>query len=182
MTVTPSFVAVAPDSTGKKIGNVQIVNESGDTVYRQETVISSPSTAANRAEVSAQAALQTVGVAGTTGGASTWCATGGTGNALLTNAAVAVKTSAGSLYGVNFRNQNASDVFVQLFDLAVAGVTLGTTPPKLAFWVPAGGSWEEKFTGEGKIAFATAITIAATTTATGNTAPSSGILANIIYK
>ena len=120
--------------------------------------------------------------ASTTGGTSTYAATGGTGNALLTNAAVAVKASAGSLYGVSLVNTGTAAAYVQLFDLAAASVTLGTTAPKLSFWVPAGGSWEEKFTGEAKVAFAAAIAAAATTTATGSGAPATGVLANIVYK
>ena len=120
--------------------------------------------------------------ASTSGGTSTYAATGGTGNALLTNAAVAVKASAGSLYGVSLVNTGAAAAYVQLFDLAAASVTLGTTVPKLSFWVPAGGSWEEKFTGEAKAAFAAATAAAATTTATGSTAPATGVLAAIVYK
>lgn len=129
-----------------------------------------------------QTAVPVSQAANTTGGTSTYAAVGGTGNALLTNTATAVKTSAGNLYGVNFVNTGAAVAYVQVFDLATGSVTLGTTVPKLSFWVPAGGSWEEKFTGEAKISFASAITVAATTTATGSTAPGTGILANIVYK
>lgn len=120
--------------------------------------------------------------ANTSGGTSTYAAVGGTGNALLTNSPVAVKASAGNLYGVSFVNTGNVTAFVQMFDLATVSVTLGTTPPKLAFWIPPGGSWEEKFPDEAKVSFATAITVAATTTATGGTAPATGVLANIIYK
>jgi hypothetical protein len=120
--------------------------------------------------------------ASTSGGTSTYAASGGTGNALLTNTPVAVKASAGCLYGVNLVNTGAAAAYVQLFDLAAGSVTPGTTVPKLSFWVPAGGSWEEKFTGEAKVAFAAAITAAAATTATGAAAPATGVLANIVYK
>lgn len=119
--------------------------------------------------------------ASATGGAASYSATGGTGNALLTNTAIAVKTSAGSLFGVNFVNTGASAAYVQVFDAAAGSVTLGATVPKLSFWVPAGGAWEEKFSAFG-VAFATAITVAATATATGSTAPAIGIIANITFK
>ena len=82
--------------------------------------------------------------------------------------------------GVGLVNKGTADAYVQVFDAASA--TLGTTVPKLSFWVPAGGSWEEKFHGESKVTLATGLTVAATTTATGNTAPGTGILANIVYK
>jgi hypothetical protein len=129
-----------------------------------------------------QAAVPVAMTANTSGGASTFCANGASGSPLLTNTLTAVKTSAGNLYGFDFVNTGNASAFVQLFDAAAGSVTLGTTPAKMAKWVPAGGSWEEKFGGEGKIAFGTAITMAATTTASGNTAPGTGILANVTFK
>ena len=129
-----------------------------------------------------QSAIPVTQAANTTGGVSTYAATGGTGNALLTNTAAAIKTSAGNLYGFDFVNTGSAAAYVQIFDAAAGSVTLGTTPPKLSKWVPAGGSWEEKFTGEGKISFGTAITIAATSTPTGAGAPQSPILANVNFK
>lgn len=129
-----------------------------------------------------QAALPVTQSANNSGGTSTYAALGGTGNALLTNSPVAVKASAGNLYGMDFVNTGAADAYVQIFDVAAGSVTLGTSVPTMAKWVPAHGAWEEKFTGEAKVSFATAITVAATTTPTGNTAPSTGIMANIAYK
>lgn len=110
------------------------------------------------------------------GGVSTFLATA------LTNTPVAVKAGSASLYGVSFVNSGTAAAYVQLFDAGVGSVTLGTTAPKLSFWVPAGGAWEEKFSGEAKVAFATALTAAATTTATGNTAPAAGVLATVLFK
>lgn len=120
--------------------------------------------------------------ASTTGGTSTYAAIGGTGNALLTNSAVAAKASAGSVYGFDFVNTGTADAYVQIFDVAQGSVTLGTTVPKMFKWVPAGGAWSDTFPDEAKISFATAITVAATTTPTGSTAPATGILANILFK
>ena len=116
--------------------------------------------------------------AATSGGSSVWAATGGTGNALLTNSAVAAKNAAGTFYGITVVNPNATVAYVQVFDAAPGSVTLGTTPPKMFFWVPAGGAWEEKFATYG-VAFSSGITVAATTTATGNTAPSTGLQAQL---
>jgi len=143
-------------------------------------------TSANSAPVviaSDQAALPFAATANSSGGASTYCANGASGgNALLTNTAAAVKTSAGNLYGFDFVNTGNATAYVQIFDAATGSVTLGTTVAKMSKWVPAGGSWEEKFGGEGKITFGTAITMAATTTASGNTAPATGIIANVTFK
>ena len=130
-----------------------------------------------------QGGVAVVTAASTSGGVSTFSANGASGgNALLTNSLVAVKTSAGSLYGFDFVNTGNAAAYVQIFDAAPGSVTLGTTPPKLSKWVPPGGSWEEKFAGEGRINFSTAITIAATSTATGNGAPNAPLLANVNYK
>ena len=120
-----------------------------------------------------------------TGGVSTIAFTGGTGNALLTNSPTAVKASAGSLYKVAFINSLTANIFVQCFDLATGSVTLGTTAPKMVWIVPGGatgGAWTEDYNGEGRVAFSTAITCAATTTSIGATAPASGLTAIFNFK
>lgn len=114
------------------------------------------------------------------GGTSTYSAQGGTSAALLTNSAITVKNTPGFLYGVDFINLGTVAAFVQIFDLATT-VTPGTTVPKLSKWVPAGGAWEEKFCAGGQIAFANGIQMLATTTPTGNTAPATGINANVTF-
>jgi len=192
----PSAYGVAP--TGNVIGvnafitNFPATSTTSNITQWASTTLGAPSAygvapTGNVAGVNAfitnfPATQSTSAAANTTGGTSTYEACGGTGNALLTNTAVAVKASAGNLYGVAFVNTGGVSAFVQMFDLATGSVTLGTTVPKMVFWVPAGGAWEEKFTGEAKVSFATAITVAATTTGTGNTAPSTGIMATVIYK
>jgi hypothetical protein len=117
------------------------------------------------------------------GGTSTYCFAGGTGNAQLTNTAVQVGSSAAhSLYGVDFINLGATAVYVQVFDLPSGSVILGTTVPKIVKWIPAGGAWEEKWAGEGRILFANAITFAATATPTGAGVPSATLLGNVEYQ
>lgn len=128
----------------------------------------------------AAAATSSTSAANSSGGVSTYAALGGTGNALLTSTPVLIKSGATNLYGVNFVNKGASDAYVQIFDALAA--TLGTTVPKMSLWVPAGGAWEEKYTNEAKISFATGLLVAATGTATGGTSPIAGILGNIMYK
>lgn len=120
-------------------------------------------------------------VADTVGGTSIYSAQGGTGNSLLTNTVIYVKKGAANLYGMDLVNTGGSDAWVQFFD-AAAGVTLGTTIPKMSKWVPKGGSWEQTFADERKISFANGLAIAAATTSTGSTAPGTGINANLEYK
>lgn len=100
-------------------------------------------------------------------------------NAALLATKQAVKASAGSLSAYHIQNPNTSDAWVQFFDLASAGVTVGTTVPTLSLWVPAGGALDTSLVEPAT--FATAITIAATTTATGSTAPSTGLVTNLLY-
>ena len=131
--------------------------------------------------VSSSNPLPTTISAGSTGGDSTWSAQGGTGNALITNSAIAAVTGAHSLKNWDFYNSGSTACFVQVFDLASASVTLGTTVPKWSVWVPATGAWDHSFPDEG-VAFANAITFAATTTTNGSTQCNAGIAANISYK
>lgn len=99
--------------------------------------------------------------------------------AALSTTVRAVKASAGRLYNVQVQNPNSTDCWVQLFDLATANVTLGTTTPKKSLFVPALG--EIALDWFMPITFATAIAAAATTTATGNTAPATGLVWNADY-
>ncbi len=100
--------------------------------------------------------------------------------AALVATKVAVKASAGNLYGYHIYNPNSAVIYVQMFNVASASVTLGTTPPTMVLAVPAGG-WADATPSGPPITFNTAITIAATTTASGLTAPTTGLLTNIWY-
>lgn len=121
-------------------------------------------------------------VANTTGGVAAFVACGGTSNALLTNAAVAVKASGGNLYGLRLDNAaNGAVSFLQLFNVAAASVVLGITVPFDVVPIPASGYWESLYGAEAKITFSTAIACAVTTTRTGSTAPVTGVAATIYY-
>lgn len=173
-------------ASNKKVDTSELT-VGANTVERQRIVIADDAVAANKLIINSDGSLNVQSEANTAGGTSTFSALGGTGNALLTNAAIQVAGGAHSLYGVAFWNPNTVDVWVQIFDVLHASVTLGTTVPKMSIRVPAGngiqaGSWEEKFLGESKVAFATEISAAATTTATGNTAPTTGVQAQFVYK
>src|SRR5271157_1553237 len=119
------------------------------------------------------APLQTVAVAASTAG-SLLSATGSIGATKT-----AIKTAAGSVYGWYFYNSNSSVAYVQLFANTVAGVTLGTTAPTMSLGIPPGSAANMAFdTG---VSYATAITIAITTTRAGATGPTNTVDYNVYY-
>jgi hypothetical protein len=73
----------------------------------------------------------------------------------------AIKASAGQLYGYYIFNAAASVRYVKIYDATVASVTVGTTTPVITLGIPAGAA-ANVFSDVG-IAFANAITVAATT-------------------
>lgn len=101
------------------------------------------------------------------------------GNALSTTV-LSINASAGQLGMVQCYNPNSSQVYIQVFNVASGSVTLGSTTP--AFSVPiaatsTGGFVLPMF----GVNFSTAISAAATTTATGSTAPSTAADCNFAY-
>ena len=132
-------------------------------------------------QVGANNAALTAVVAAATGGWSSWSAVGGTGTALLLATATAVKASSGTVKSISLYNASNKIAYLQIFDLATGSVTVGTTVPKESYPVPVGGYYDKDF-GDAGLAFATAITICATTTSTGLTAPATGLNVNVEYK
>lgn len=104
-------------------------------------------------------------------------------NNALSTTVQTVKSSAGILMFAEFSNPNTVDAFIQIFD--VSSVTLGTTTPTLSLLVPGGASSTLRGAQDKALAwpvnFATNIKIAATTTPTGLTAPSTAITVNLGY-
>lgn len=100
----------------------------------------------------------------------------------LSNTAQTVKASAGTVVWVECYNPNASVAYLQTFDVAGA-VTVGTTAPKASYPVAATSS-----TGvvpasvNGPVFYSSAIKIAAATTPTGGTAPSTGLQCDVAYR
>ncbi|MDL2342318.1 MAG: hypothetical protein QFB87_04555 [Patescibacteria group bacterium] len=88
----------------------------------------------------------------------------------------AMKTTATKLYDVNVYNPNSVIAYWQLFDLATGSVTLGTTTPKKSFPIPPNGYLDKSLVSP--IVFNTAASHACTTTATGLTAPATGLVIN----
>ena len=98
------------------------------------------------------------------------------------NTAQAARTSGGYLDFFEVVNPNTTQAFLQLFDLAAADVTVGTTTPNLVFMIPPGngttsGQRSEVFYHP--VHFRTALTYACTTTATGNGDPTTGLTVSI---
>lgn len=99
----------------------------------------------------------------------------------LSTTVTAVKASSGQVGMIQCYNPNSSQVYIQIFDAATTGVTLGTTPPKLSIAIGATSTGGFILSAPG-IGFSTAISVAATTTATGSTAPATAPDCNALYE
>jgi len=89
------------------------------------------------------------------------------------NSAQVLSASASKLYKLHVINSNTENAFIQLFNVAAGSVTVGTTTPNYVIFVPKQGGVIEDFSPG--MSFATAITYACTTTATGNGDPTTGL-------
>lgn len=100
-------------------------------------------------------------------------------NTALTNTKTAVKASAGKVYGWMIHNPSAATTYIQVWNVAIGSITVGTTAPTYTIPLPTGAS-ANVFTDRG-ITHSTEINIAATTTPTGSTAPASAAVVSIFY-
>jgi hypothetical protein len=123
----------------------------------------------------------TFAVQETSAGASTVNSTSSDGGTALTATAQVIKGSAGSLCGYYIYNPNTTAQFVQFYNTAAASVTVGTTNPLFMLTIPA-GSAANLWMFPSCIAFGTAMSWAATSTAGGNGAPSTALDAVAWYK
>lgn len=102
------------------------------------------------------------------------------------NTAQAIKTTAGDLYRLHVVNQNTADAYIQFFDTAAAGVTVGSTTPIQSYLVPGGDGTNSGALDinlfDAPLTFQTAITYGCTTTATGGTDPTTGLTVNALYR
>ncbi len=90
-----------------------------------------------------------------------------------------VKGSAGILGGYFISNTaNSASSCVQVFDSTSA--TLGSTTPNMIYEIPANGAANVEFVNG--VNMATGIQLAAATTCTGSTAPTSGLNITVYYK
>lgn len=97
-----------------------------------------------------------------------------------------VKARKGKVKALHVENPNGSKIFVQFFNALAADVTLGTTAPYYSLVVPANGAMDAWPGGPAQdsdgVEHPVAISVAATTTATGSTAPGTGLAANIFFE
>lgn len=121
------------------------------------------------------------GTPATSGGYTVAMFSGSDGSSILVATAQVVKASAGQLYGYYAYNPEAAVTFVHFYNVAAASVTVGTTNPLFTLAIP-GGAAANLFTDTG-IPFSNAgWSVAATTTAGGNTAPATGVSLVAWYK
>lgn len=99
----------------------------------------------------------------------------------LTNSAQVIKASAGQLYGWYIYNPNATAMYVNIYNVAAASVTVGTTTPLMNIVIPPTSA--ANILGAVGIEFTNAgFSASATTTGGGNTAPGTALEANFFYK
>lgn len=101
-------------------------------------------------------------------------------NASVSNTAIAVKAAdLGRVWDIHAFNGNSVDVYLHFYDIAQASVSVGSTTPKISFWIPANGSIDrhQRYAW----GFTTAITVACTTSLAGGSAPSSAIFVQLGY-
>ena len=97
----------------------------------------------------------------------------------LSNTVQAIKASAGNLYDYDLYNSGASAACVQIFGVPSGSVVLGTTVPLWHCWVPAGGTKQASFSLAKN--GSTGLSIVATTTYMGSTAPATALDACVGY-
>lgn len=97
----------------------------------------------------------------------------------LTNGAQVIKASAGQIYGWYFHNPNTTTVYILVYNIAAASVTVGTSTAQLVFAVGAGQT--ANILAANGITFTTAMSAAAATTGGGNTAPTTALEVMFFY-
>lgn len=104
-------------------------------------------------------------------------------NTAVSNSAVLVMSTGGQLAFLNLFNPAAATTYLQVFDAkATANVTVGTTTPTLVFGLTTLANDTPVILDGDGLQFGNGIVIAATTTATGNTAPATAMVVNIGYR
>lgn len=98
----------------------------------------------------------------------------------LSNTKTQISAAACTVGGYIVHNPNAAVTYIQVWNLASASVTVGTTAPTWTIGVPANGTANLELVNG--ILHGTGFTVAATTTATGSTAPSAACVCTFLYK
>lgn len=105
----------------------------------------------------------------------------------LSSTKAQLKASAGTFGGyINMYNPNVAVTYIQVFNKASASVTVGSTSPDFVITLPgvatasATGSDRNLEIANG-VAMSTGITVAATTTPTGSSAPANAIVTTLLF-
>lgn len=105
----------------------------------------------------------------------------------LSSTKAQIKGSAGKFGGyINLYNPNTAVTYIQVFNKASASVTVGSTAPDFVITLPglataSGTGTDRNLEITMGVAMGTGITIAATTTATGSTAPSNTVVGTFLF-
>lgn len=100
---------------------------------------------------------------------------------------VQIKATAGTFGGyIMLTNPNTAETYLQVFNKASASVTVGTTAPDFVLRIPglataSGTGVAANLELVNGVAMSTGITVAATTTATGSTAPANALTATFLF-
>lgn len=99
-------------------------------------------------------------------------------NTALSNTKQEVRDNPSGLCGYNIYNPNSSVTYIQFFDLDADNVTVGTTVPTFTLALPATGGVDAP-PASTSLLFSKGVTISATTTPTGSTAPSTAVVCTL---
>jgi hypothetical protein len=97
----------------------------------------------------------------------------------LVATATSVKAGSGRVYGYHIYNPNSAIAYVHFYNIASGSVTVGSSIRTITLAVPPLSLIDGLFAIP--VTFSTEITVAATTTITGSTAPSTGLLTDVFY-
>jgi hypothetical protein len=95
----------------------------------------------------------------------------------LSTSVTTIRSSAGGFESYECYNPNSSVAYVQVFDIS-GTVTLGSSTPKQSIGIPA---TNRAGLSDLAMPYSNAIKVAATTTATGSTAPTTALVCNFGY-
>lgn len=104
-------------------------------------------------------------------------------NVAITNTAVSIKASSGRLISGHFFNPGVALAYLHFYDVASGSVTVGTTVPTYSIPLPstATSSIADDWAPSIPIPFGTAITVAASTTPNGGSAPGTALVVSALY-
>lgn len=100
-------------------------------------------------------------------------------NPAVSSTPVQVRSGGGRVHKYHFGNPNGAIVFVHMYNALAANVTVGTTTPLMSYMVAPNAALDGFWPNS--VNYSTGISVAVTTTATGNTAPTTGVLVNLGY-